>query len=202
MERAKGVYEGDRLRAFMALAWLYGLRISEILSLKLGDVYVSKEGYKELRLVVRYHVLKKHNESEMDKITPTLLSVKATHPYVSIVLAWKARHIGDGFLFPGTTAAHIQVVKRKWISKGVAKEAEHRYPREGGMMSATRIKQQLRQLGPVWPHLFRRSLATHMAEKGATEQELKNWFHTTGDWADTYVQKSGVLTEKWSKREF
>lgn len=53
----------------------------------------------------------------------------------------------------------------------------------------------------VWWHLFRESLATQMAEKGATEEELMHWF----DWdrvdiAHEYVKRGSKLTEKWSER--
>lgn len=53
----------------------------------------------------------------------------------------------------------------------------------------------------VWFHLFRESLATVMAEKGASEEELLHWF----DWervdtAHQYVKRGTKLTEKFSLR--
>lgn len=53
----------------------------------------------------------------------------------------------------------------------------------------------------AWFHLFRESLATEMAERGATEEDLMHWF----DWdrvdtAHTYVKRGTKLTEKWSDR--
>jgi len=53
----------------------------------------------------------------------------------------------------------------------------------------------------AWFHLFRESLATKMAEHGATEEELMHWF----DWdrvdtAHEYVKRGTKLTEKWAER--
>ena len=55
----------------------------------------------------------------------------------------------------------------------------------------------------AWLHLFRESLATKMAEEGASEEELMHWF----DWdrvdtAHEYVKRGTRLTEKWSDRTF
>jgi hypothetical protein len=52
-----------------------------------------------------------------------------------------------------------------------------------------------------WWHLFRESLATEMAERGATEEQLMHWF----DWdrvdtAHEYVKRGTKLTEQLSER--
>jgi integrase len=53
----------------------------------------------------------------------------------------------------------------------------------------------------AWFHLFRESLATEMAERGATEEKLMHWF----DWdrvdtAHEYVKRGTKLTEEYSER--
>ena len=55
----------------------------------------------------------------------------------------------------------------------------------------------------IWPHLFRHSLATMIAEKGASAFELKAFF----DWDDIrtatrYVRESDELSQKWATRNF
>jgi integrase len=55
----------------------------------------------------------------------------------------------------------------------------------------------------AWFHLFRESLATEMAERGATEEKLMHWF----DWervdtAHDYVKRGTGLTEEYSEREW
>jgi len=60
----------------------------------------------------------------------------------------------------------------------------------------------LKRINPkAWFHLFRESLATEMAERGASEEELLHWF----DWdrvdtAHEYVKRGTKLTERLSKR--
>ena len=73
-----------------------------------------------------------------------------------------------------------------------------------GRMSRQHAYRIIKGLNPkAWTHLFRHSLATEMAERGATEEELMSWF----DWdryetAHRYVKGGPKLTEKWSKRTF
>ena len=60
----------------------------------------------------------------------------------------------------------------------------------------------LKKVNPqTWFHLFRESLATEMAERGATEEKLMHWF----DWdrvdtAHEYVKRGTKLTEEYSER--
>ena len=60
----------------------------------------------------------------------------------------------------------------------------------------------LKKVNPrAWFHLFRESLATEMAERGATEEKLMHWF----DWdrvdtAHQYVKRGTKLTEELSER--
>lgn len=55
----------------------------------------------------------------------------------------------------------------------------------------------------AWFHLFRESLATEMAENGASEEQLMHWF----DWdrvetAHKYVKRGTKLTEQLSDRTY
>lgn len=60
----------------------------------------------------------------------------------------------------------------------------------------------LKKANPMcWWHLFRESLATEMAEHGASEEQLMHWF----DWdrvdtAHEYVKRGTKLTERLSRR--
>jgi len=83
----------------------------------------------------------------------------------------------EGYLFPGRSEGHIsRMTAYRWLKK---------------------ISDDL------WPHLFRHSLATLMAENGATAYELKSFF----DWKDIrtatrYVEDTQGLSYKWVDREF
>jgi len=71
-------------------------------------------------------------------------------------------------------------------------------------ITRTKAWRLLKRMNPdIYPHFFRHSLATSMAERGATEYELMHWF----DWdrpstAAKYIKRGTKLTEKWSDREF
>lgn len=73
-----------------------------------------------------------------------------------------------------------------------------------GHITDRSIRYWLKELDPdIWPHLFRHSLATMLAENGASAFELKAFF----DWDDIrtaqkYVQDTDELSSKWAIRPF
>jgi integrase len=197
LERAGGVYMGERLQCIIALAWLFGKRIKEILRLKREDVWTDSRF-----LYVRFHVEKKPRKREPPIPRPYVKKIRLDHPYVPYVLNWISR-IGEGYVFQGDTKPRTFRVKAKWIGRdGKPVEKEYEYKIEGGHLSDARVRQLLKQVYPnAWWHLFRESLATHMAEMGATEEELMHWF----DWSDpktahAYVKRGTKLIEKWADR--
>jgi len=73
-----------------------------------------------------------------------------------------------------------------------------------GHITARCIRYWLKKIDQdIWPHLFRHSLATMIAEAGGTAFELKAFF----DWDDIrtaqkYVHETDELSMKWAKRDF
>jgi integrase len=230
MERAESVFMPDRFRCIVALLWLFGKRINEVLSLKREDVSLD-----DRYLSVRFKVSKKRDQ-DLPVAQRYVKRIRADHPYVQYVRKYlqmvdggtqgsnggsgKGGYGGYGggiqgslvvrprrhrknkpnYLFPSYGRTRIIRVKR--TVRGETKE--YVYTKEGGHLSSMRFRQQLDQLNRrIWPHLFRHSLATYMAEAGASEEELMHWF----DWeeprtAHHYVKMGTRLTEKWSNREF
>jgi len=192
LERASTVYNGARLQCIIALAWMFGKRINEILRLKREDVWVDGDF-----LYVRFLVSKKKTRKDPPVPKPFLKRIRLTHPYVPYVLRWIEK-IERGYIFSGYSKPRIVRVRNKETGR------VYEYQKQGGYLSDTRVKQQLKQVNPnAWWHLFRESLATYMAEHGATEEELMHWF----DWdrvdtAHEYVKRGTKLTEKWSERGF
>jgi len=162
LERAKTSME----RALIAVLWLFGKRISEVLKIRRQDTWI-ESGY----LYVRFVVLKKPNRKEHPTEKYYLKRIKADHPYVQHISDYAKSLNPPDLLFP---------------------------------FSRTKAWRLLKKINPnVYPHFFRESLATHMAEKGGTEFELMHWF----DWdrydtAAKYVKRGTKLIEKWSDREF
>lgn len=188
-----------RMQCIIALAWLFGKRINEILRLRKQDVWVEGE-----YLFARFKVGKKKSKS--DEAVPKLYlkKIRAEHPYTKPIRDW-IEQSKDGYLFPATTQAAQVTVRTQYKDRtGQTKTGTYHYTTDGGHLSRVRVWQFLKQLDAnAWPHLFRESLATHMAENGASEEELMHWF----DWDDIrtahkYVKYGTKLTEKWSDRKF
>lgn len=153
--------------ALIAVLWLFGKRISEVLKLRRRDVWVKGEYF-----YARFTVLKKPGRKERPIEKHYLKRIKTNHPYVKYVLACIPAELSpDDRLFP---------------------------------IGRTKAWRLLKKINPnVYPHFFRESLATSMAEQGASVFELMHWF----DWdraqtAVKYVKRGTKLTEKWSDREF
>ena len=103
----------------------------------------------------------------------------------------------NSHIFPGSIRRRIIRVKDKTTGKVYTyhQEAEARMSREQAYKIFKAINPK------CWLHLFRHSVATEMAERGATEEELMSWF----DWdrydtAHRYVKGGPKLTEKWAER--
>lgn len=124
---------------------------------------------------VTFKILKSKPRAGIMKIRAKRLSIN--HWCARAIIEY-VQYIDDGYLLPsyGQTGHITRVTAWSW----------------------------LKALDPdIWPHLFRHSLATVMAEKGATAFELKGFF----DWDDIrqavkYVRETDALSEKWASRDF
>jgi len=155
---------GSWLSCLIALAWIFGKRINELLRLEKSHLY-SEGNF----LFVRFFVSKKKTRKDPPTPRPYLKRISLGHPGVPYITRHREK-IEEGKLFPGMYREKAYY----WLKKVNDK---------------------------VWWHLFRESLATEMAEHGATEEELMHWF----DWdrvdtAHAYVKRGTKLTEKWSER--
>lgn len=163
MERAK-----PTTRALIAILWLFGKRISEVLRLKRRDIWAEGD-----LIYASFHVLKKKTREDTGVSKPFVKSMRITHPYYKYLYYYlKEKRFGaDDLIFPFSRHKAYRLIK---------------------------------EVNPkTYPHFFRTSLATRMAELGATEYELMHWF----DWdrsstAGGYVKHTSKLAERWSKREF
>jgi len=92
-----------------------------------------------------------------------------------------------------------------WIAKLPEDPDAWLFPsRKGGHISRVWVWMKLKEIDEkLWPHLFRHSLATLMAEHGASAFDLVSWFGWSSlDTALKYVRLTGPLRTRWSKREF
>jgi len=189
------------VKAMVCILYLFGKRVSEVLSLKRKDFW-TKQGY----LYVAFTVLKKKTRTEL--LTPQRkvkrVSIKNSETFTTPIVSYvNGLQDVEMPLFPGRSYPHTQIVKVKDKTTGLVKK-EYRYEvkREGGMsrQHAYKILKSLNH--EAYPHWFRHSLATELAEQGFTPHELKDWF----DWskyetAVHYVEGMPSMTERISKRQ-
>lgn len=195
--RQKFYFDCRMAACMIAILWLFGKRITEVVTLQRKDVQKDAQ-----YLTLYFRVLKKKELMRYRK------QIVLTNPYTTYVLRWieilDARKpaqadplLYNPYIFPGGSEPRVYTVK--------SKEKEYVYKRtRKGFMSANKAWKIIHFLDPdAWPHLFRHSLATKMAEEGATEAELMAYF----DWDDSrtahgYVIRSGRLGERFTKREW
>jgi len=189
----------DRMKCIIALLWIFGKRINEILRLKREDIWID-----DRFLYVRFTVSKKRHRREAPIPETYLKKIRLDHPYVPYILRWVER-IREGYIFPSWSRAKKVKVRTKYENReGKTVTGEYEYVIEGGHLTRQRVYQLLKKINPdAWLHLFRESLATYMAERGASEEELMHWF----DWSDIrtahkYVKRGTKLIEKWAERTF
>jgi len=165
---------GMAWQCLIAIMWLYGKRISEVVPLTVNSVRVSNY------LSIGFNVLKKKSHKDPGVKLRFTKRVTLENPYTDYVVNWhKEIKKSHRFLFyrPQTKMGHIY----------------RQYANE-----------VLKSLSPrISPHLFRHSLATQMAEEGATAYQLINWF----DWDRTdtaleYIRRSGRMTQELSDRKW
>jgi integrase len=185
----------DWLSCAISLCCIFGKRVNEVLSLKRDQVL-----WNENFLIVRFIVGKKRRQTPIPEFYVKRKTVK--HPLFPYIRDY-VEPIKEGYIFPSgraeQTIRQTVQIKRK---DGSLKECNYEYHVPGGYIGRELAWYYLKKVAPNWWwHLARESLATRMAEEGATEEELMHWF----DWetpasAHKYVKRGTKLTEKWSER--
>lgn len=177
LEKSKEV--GPWLQCLIALAWAFGKRINELLRLQAEDLRTDDKF-----LFVRFFVSKKKLEGSEQyqdadgKFHRRLKLSPIPKPYLKRITL---THPSVPYIL-----AYVKEIK------------------EGPLFHVSRNLAwwYLKKVNPqAWWHLFRESLATEMAEHGASEEMLMHWF----DWdrldtAHAYVKRGTKLTEELSER--
>jgi len=156
------------MKALMAMLWLFGKRISEVINVRREDVWIEGD-----KLYVAFWVLKKKSRKDPGDVEQFVKSMSVRHPYMKPLVDYinSLPTERNTLLFP---------------------------------FDRHKAYRMLKKINPrAFLHLFRTSLATRMAELGATEYELMHWF----DWdrsstAGRYVKRTAKLAERWTRREF
>lgn len=197
---------GDAWQCLVAILWLFGKRISEVIRLKSADLLIYNDDETN-QLIVRFLVLKKESLKDTGVLRLYTKRITLDNPYTKYIMnymesftinQWNAMidKWKDTEAFNDPNAAY---------SDFLDDEIDFLFPRKQcktGHIFREYAWHVLKMVKPdISSHLFRHSLATQMAEEGATAYEMVNWF----DWERTdtaleYIRRSGRLTERLSSR--
>jgi integrase len=186
------------LSAVIALLWVFGKRINEIMRLKADDLWTD-----EKYLYCRFFVGKKKTRTAPIIPERYLKRINLNHPSVKYIQEWQ-NITQKGYLFPAKTLPSSIKVNRTWIVNGKEHKNTYNYQNSGGYIQPNLVRYYLKKANKkIWPHLFRHSLATEFSERGKTVQQLMDWF----DWSSPrqaveYVQRGPGLTKELSDRDY
>ena len=190
----------DMVGCLLCLLYVFGRRLSGVLILKRGDLWV-KKGY----LYVRFTVLKKLKRAEKPRPKKRVkrVSIEKQWKYVQHILNYVSKlKTQDLPLFPGRSRPHTSKITQKDKNGRIIKTYEYDTNIKG-IMSRQRAYKLIKAINPnIYPHWFRHSLATQLAEEGIDPWQLMNWF----DWdrfatAKRYVSGTAAMTRDISNRE-
>lgn len=130
-----------RDKALIAVLYISGARISEVLNMLREDVK-----WDDNYLYLRIRPLKRRDVGPLLK--PNILPIGITAPFAQYIIDW---------------------VKTR-------KEGEHLFPGYKQKMSRVRAWQIIKMLNPnTFPHFFRHTRASKLAEAGADGFEIRDW---------------------------
>jgi len=142
----------EYMRCIISLLYLYGMRISEVLSLKKEDIR-----FDEYYLYCRIRVSKRQRKSKSEQIPYRhTIPVNVKHQFIHYIIDhWY--NIDEGnYLFESRINSNEHIDRRT-------------------------VALYLERLNKsVYPHLFRHTRATRLAEAGASASQLQAWF----GWSD------------------
>jgi len=128
----------------------------------------------EGRVNVRFFVLKQGGEGRGDRHRSM---ISKDHPLAQNIIEHIEKFGPNDYIFPGNQEGHIS----RQHADNLLKEVDEN----------------------ICAHWFRHSVATRMAEKGATEDELMDWFDwMSAETAHSYVERAGRLSERFADREW
>jgi len=186
----------DWLACAISIATIFGKRVNEIMSLTREQIV-----FDDKFLTIRFRVGKKR---EKDTPIPIFYLKRKTlqHPLVQYIKS-HVDTINTGYIFPSSRKpTQVNIKRAVTLKDGNTTNLEYNYTTPGGYISPSLARYYLKKIAPSWWwHLCRESLATSMAEEGATEEELMHWFDwETPNSPHKYVKRGTRLTEKWSER--
>jgi integrase len=205
------------LSAVLAIDWLTGKRINEILRLKRKDITFTKTDIKIKFLVGKKRA--KGSPIEMQPYQKTrTINHKAIPHIVGYIEEYDARLIKDpeiaayikdmgGYLFPAPSKPRTKTVKTRFINgKGEQEIRAYTYEQIGGYMKEEnafywlqKVNTQLPQERRFYFHYGRHSIGLHMAYQGKSPYRIAEVLDESVDAALSYTKHASGYDNEWRK---
>jgi len=205
------------LVAILAIDWLTGKRINEILRLKRHDIMINKTEIK-----IKFLVGKKKSRKTPTEMQPYQKSRNIKHKAVPYILAYLeeydtrlkedtviAQYIKDtgGYLFPCPSKPRTKIVKTTFINgKGENETREYTYQQIGGYLKEEnafywlqKINKQLPPEKRIYFHYGRHSIGIKMAYQGRSPYQIAEILDETVDAALAYTKHASGFSSEWTK---
>jgi integrase len=205
------------LVAVLAIDWLTGKRINEILRLKRKDITNTKS---EIKL--KFLVGKKRSRGTPIEMQPYQKARNIEHkavPYITSYLEEYdkrletdidiAKYIKDigGYLFPCPSTERTKTVKTTFTNgKGEKETREYTYQQLGGYMKEEnafywlqKVNAQLPPEKRIYFHYGRHSIGIKMAYQGRSPYQIAEVLDETVDAALQYTKHASAYSSEWTK---
>jgi len=210
-----GVYVGERYVSFqcwlgcvLAVAWLTGKRIDEILRLKRDRIRFS-----ETQVKIRFHVGKKKTRSapiELFEFQKTRTINHQAVPYIQQYLKEYDLYISDSesYLFLASTEPYLRTVNTRFVN-GRGEQEVRRYSYEclGGYVRQetargwlAKVNCRLPENRRIYFHYARHNIGIKLAYEGASPLVIAEVLDETPNRAIAYTKHAAGLSNPWTQQ--
>jgi integrase len=190
----------------IAIDWLTGKRINEILSLRRNSIILT-----DTQIRIKFFVGKKRSKGSPLELQPYQKAKTIEHKAVPIILEYLDeydRQIGDkeGYLFPANTQPEIRRVTTKFINGQQQEEKRsYIYNIPGGYVKEqtarfwlSKVNEQLTEKEQIYFHYGRHNIGIKLAYQGKNDHDIAKILDTTVRTASRYTAHAGGFGTEWT----
>lgn len=191
--------------AVIAIIWLTGKRINEVLQLKRKHIIVTDN-----QIRIKFFVGKKRSRKSPIEMMPYQKARTIEHQAVSYILAYlneyDKNHEGEDYLFPANTQSRERKVTTKFINReGEHEKRSYTYTDIGGHVYPeharfwlSKINRQLPKDQRIYFHYGRHSIGIKMAYQGKTPYQIAEVLDESVPAALSYTKHAGGYSQEWT----
>lgn len=193
------------LSCVLAIDWLTGKRINEILKLRRKDIIVT-----ESQIRIKFFVGKKRSRRTPMEMLPYQKVKTIRHKAVPYILEYleefDKKYESDEYLFPAKTRARTRKVNTTFVNgEGQKETREYTYKDKGGYIYPeyarfwlSKVNKQLPPKQRIYFHYGRHSIGIKLAYQGKSDIQIAAVLDETPRAALEYTKHAGGLSEDWT----